>query len=95
MVKVQFLDNGLVVDVEAGTPFYEICDTYDTPVLLGCRAAACATCLIEVVSGVENLTPVTINEGVMLEILAEGNAKARLACQCSVLGPVAVRVLEG
>jgi len=95
MVKVHFLDNGLVVDVERGTPFYDICDTYETPVLLGCRAAACATCLIEVVEGVENLTPVTVSEEVMLEILAEGNPKARLACQCSVQGPLTVRVLEG
>jgi len=92
-VSLYFEDSGRTITVAAGRIFTEICDDYDTPVFFGCRAAACATCLIEVTQGMENLSPITDGEDVMLSILAEGNPRARLACQCVVHGPIAVKVL--
>ncbi|WP_287128510.1 2Fe-2S iron-sulfur cluster-binding protein [Candidatus Cyanaurora vandensis] len=92
-VNLYFEDTSKTITVESGRRFMEICDEYDSPVFFGCRAASCATCLVEITAGLENLTPITPDEEVLLSILAEGNPKARLACQCVVNGSIAVKVL--
>lgn len=94
MIELTFEDTGKTVRTAAGRRFIDICDEFDTPVFFGCRSASCATCLIEVTEGMDNLTPRTEEEEVLLEIVAEDNAQARLACQCVVNGPVTVKTLE-
>ena len=95
MVKVNFLDNHLTVEVPQGTSLTDICDEHSTGVLLGCRDAACGTCLIEVLEGVEDLSPITEEEEILLSALAEDVPNARLACQCEVRGhgPISVQAL--
>ena len=96
MAKVHFLDNDFTVDVPPGTSFTDLCDRHSTGVLLGCRDAACGTCLIEVLEGVEDLSPITEGEEILLSALAEDVPNARLACQCEVCGhgPISVRALS-
>ncbi len=93
-VEILFEDTKLTITTASGRKFTDICDDFDTPIFFGCRAGSCATCLIEVTQGIENLSPHTNEEEVLLSILADGNPKARLACQCKVLGPIVVKVLE-
>jgi len=85
---------GLTLTIPVGAKFTEICDRYDTPLLLGCRACSCGTCLVEVIQGMKNLSLPTESEIVLLSILAEDNPQARLACQCAVFGSVALRLLS-
>ncbi|AKG22795.1 2Fe-2S iron-sulfur cluster-binding protein [Calothrix sp. 336/3] len=59
----------------------------NSPLLFGCRTGICGTCLIEV-SG--NISPATEEETEVLEILAPGNKKARLACQIQVTGDMEI-----
>jgi ferredoxin len=48
-------------------------------VSFGCQSGACGTCMIEVLEGADNLTPLTEAEQAM------GLAKnERLACQCTL-----------
>lgn len=54
---------------EAGVPF-------------ACTEGVCGTCVIEVVQGAENLTPMTQEE---IDFLGEQD-KERLACQCKLRG---------
>lgn len=95
MAKVNFLDTDLTVEAAEGTPFTSLCDDHSTDILLGCRDAACGTCLIEVTDGLTDLSPITDQEEILLSALAEGVDNARLACQCRVAGqgPISVRVL--
>lgn len=93
MIEIHFEDSARTIRVEAGRVFTEICDDYDTPIFFGCRAASCATCLIEVTQGLEHLSPITDGEEVILSLMAQGNSRARLACQCRVNGSIAVKVL--
>lgn len=90
-VSVRFDDDNVVVQVPLNTKLTDVCDEHKVSVLFGCREANCGTCLIEVLSGAEALTPVTPNEQEMLDILADGQPQARLACQCRVLGDVSLR----
>jgi ferredoxin len=94
LVSIYFEDDQKIVQVEASQSLTHICDEHPNPILFGCRNAACGTCLIEVVSGIENLLPVTDDERILLDILAPGNPLIRLACQCVVEGDIQVRLKE-
>jgi 2Fe-2S ferredoxin len=89
-ITITFEDTGLVVTTSVGRTFMEICDEFNTPVLMGCRSASCGTCLIRITSGGEKLSPPTESEAIMLDVLADGDLQARLACQCSVYGSIVV-----
>jgi ferredoxin len=84
---------GTRIEVETGTTMQQICDTYETPVVFGCRAAECGACLIHVVNGAENLSPMGPDEQDVLHVLAKAG-NCRLACQCIVLGPVSIEVAD-
>jgi len=94
MVTIQFEDDQKTVEVEANQTLTDICDEHPISLLFGCRDGACGTCLIEVTHGIENISPVTDIERDMLDVMAEDNPLARLACQCTVLGNISVRTLK-
>lgn len=72
-----------------GQRLIELCDSQITPLQFGCRAGACGTCLLRVVEGMSNLTPLTENEEILLPALTDDPA-ARLGCQLQLLGPIRV-----
>jgi ferredoxin len=85
------IGDGFAVDVPAGRSLLEICEEHDAPVPFDCRGGACGTCLVQVVAGASNLSPLTDNEVIMLEELGSTSGDLRLACQLRVLGPVTLR----
>lgn len=93
-ISIVFEDTKETITTESGRKFVDICDEFDSPILFGCRACSCATCLIEVTAGLENLSPVTEKEKILLSVMTEDNSQARLACQCILNGSVSVKTLE-
>lgn len=93
-ITINFEDTGQILQTKPGRRLVDICDEFNTNLLFGCRSASCGTCLIEVLEGSENLSPVTEEEEVLLDVLAEGHLKARLGCQCIVNGSITLRPLE-
>lgn len=93
-VIVRFDDDNLEIAAAEDSKLTDLCDTHPVSLLFGCREANCGTCLIEVLSGGEFLSPVTPPERELLDILAEGNPRARLACQCCVRGNVSLRAFR-
>ena len=94
-VKVTFADDDLTVETSGGTALSQVCDDADFSLGFGCREGGCATCLIEVVSGGETgLSAVAEVESEMLEVMAPGNPKVRLACQCTVLGDLTFKTFD-
>ena len=61
----------------------------NSPILFGCRSGLCGTCLIEVIDG--QTEPPDLAEMEALEVYAEGNPRARLACQLFVCGPLLIQ----
>ena len=94
LININFQDNQHNIKTEPGRKLLDICDEFNTPILFGCRACSCSTCLIEVVQGSENLSPITESEQVLLSVMAENHKQARLACQCIVNGSISIRNLE-
>lgn len=83
---ISFL-NGERIEVNEGQCLSEALDVINSPILFGCRTGICATCLVEVLDGMENLPPPSAEEVEVLEIYAD-RPHCRLACQLSVSGPV-------
>ncbi len=65
-------------ELEDGASLVEVCEEAGVP--FACTEGVCGTCVIEVVEGMENLSPFTQEEG---DFLGEMD-KERLACQCKI-----------
>lgn len=88
--KLTFSDIDLTVNVPIGTRVIEISEKVGSGIIYGCRECDCGTCLMDVVSGGENLSePSVLEDKVLKENLAGRNQ--RLACQAQVLGDVTVK----
>lgn len=80
-----FEDINMTVTVPAGSRVIEISDKVNSGIIYGCREGDCGTCLMKVVSGIENLTEASVLEDKVLKEQFAGR-HFRLACQAQVLG---------
>jgi ferredoxin len=82
-MKISFEDeNFKPVEVHPGSSLGDVLDGPHSPVFFGCKSGNCGTCLVEVdAEGASQLTPPDELEVELLETLAPGNPRARLACQ--------------
>jgi ferredoxin len=88
--KLTFSDIDLTVSVPIGTRVIEISEKVGAGIIYGCRECDCGTCIMDVVSGDENLSePSVLEDKVLKENLA--GRHQRLACQAQVLGDVTVK----
>lgn len=79
MAKLIFDHNDDEIELEDDSPIAEACE--DAGVPFACTEGVCGTCVIEIISGQENLSPATQEEE---DFLGEGCCRERLACQCRV-----------
>jgi ferredoxin len=90
--KVTFQDTSYEPQmVSEGMSLSEELDASNSPLLFGCRTGICGTCIVEVEG---DLPPPGEDEQEILEIYAEDNPKARLACQVDMTCSVHIRPLE-
>lgn len=76
----------------AHTPLSQHLDPSNSPVLFGCRAGLCGTCIcrVRVVSGV--LARPRTEEAEALDVYADGEPGMRLACQLDLTADIAIEV---
>lgn len=91
--KVTVTINDDAFTTQRGIDLIELCDNEITDLNFMCRKASCATCLIEVIEGAENINPVTGQEKIVLSMVSD-NANARLACQVRLNGNIKVETLK-
>lgn len=86
MARIYFAgDDNFEKEFADGVSLQEAIDKSGADIMFGCREGACATCMIEVLSGMENINPPTDNEKTTL-LPEELRRNVRLACQCRVKG---------
>jgi len=78
MGKLIFEHSGEETEVTDGEPIAPACEEAGVP--FACTEGVCGTCVIEVVAGMENLSPFTQEEK---DFLGEQD-RERLACQCKI-----------
>lgn len=76
-------------EVPNHTSLLALSDMFDLPLSFGCRGGSCGSCIVEVISGLENLSPRTDREEILVPDFANGRPedRCRLACQVVVFGP--------
>ncbi len=77
------------VTLARGSNLSEHLTVENSPVLFGCRTGICGTCLVRV-EGV--IPPPGDEEQDLLDIVAPGDKKARLACQLDLAADIRVEV---
>lgn len=93
MPKVTITTDKKTIDVVDGYAMIDMCEDHDTSILFGCRDGACGACMVRVLAGAENLSPMKDDEKDFLETMA-AEPNERLACQCKVFGDVTLEVSE-
>lgn len=83
--NVTFEDIGITVTVPAGTRLIEVSEKVGAGITYSCREGECGTCIMKVVSGMENLAQRSVLEDKVLQENMAGRNN-RLACQAQVLG---------
>lgn len=82
------------VELPEGEPLCLHLSAINSPLLFGCRAGLCGTCLIELIPvGDGDIPPPTPEEREALEVYAPEHGNARLACQVRVTGAMRIRRL--
>jgi ferredoxin len=78
MAKLGFTNSQEEVEIPDGEPIAQACEEAGVP--FACTEGICGTCVVEVIEGMENLSPFTQEEK---DFLGEQH-KERLACQCKI-----------
>jgi ferredoxin len=83
--NVTFENIGITIKVPAGTRLIEISEKVGAGITYGCREGECGTCMMRIVSGMENMSERSVLEDKVLQENMAGRNN-RLACQAQVLG---------
>lgn len=83
------------VSLPNGANLAEELTVVNSPVLFGCRTGICGTCLVQIQSGQDSLTPPDEAEREALEVYAPGIENARLACQIALTSNISLIKIEG
>lgn len=93
MPKVTFKNDNLTVEVPAGTKLSEIAEKNGANINFSCKEGVCLTCIVNVLSGLENLNEKTENEKSTLEAFG-AQPNQRLACQVIVNGDCVIEAVQ-
>jgi ferredoxin len=88
--NITFADINTSISVPRGTRIVEVAEKVGASIPFGCKENDCGDCMIEVLTGAENLSKPSALE---IDLLKQKFAKPnhRLACQAMVLGNVTVK----
>jgi ferredoxin len=90
MVKISFTGSQAVYEVPSGTELLAAKRKHpEMPLKFGCTRGDCGVCVIEIETGVENLTKCSAKERETLNRKKKGN-NFRLACQCALNGNIKI-----
>ncbi len=88
MPTVKNITTGQSAQCNEGDKFQDVSDTNGLGIPFGCASGMCGTCLVQIKSGQDKLTPVTEVEEFTLESHPFADENSRLACQCQINGDV-------
>lgn len=87
MHKVTSVADERTVEAEHDELLERVCDRELLGVPFGCKNAQCATCVVRITKGKNNLSPMEEQERETLSMLGPID-DCRLACQCKIRGDI-------
>ena len=85
--RINFPKSGQECEVDLDDTLVDATFRFDLPIRYRCERAVCTTCMVEVLEGMENLSPPNEREAQTLKTVG-ALPNYRLACQCTVHGDV-------
>ncbi len=84
--RVEIINDFLAINVKEGSTIQDIVEASGSALPFGCRNGECGTCVVEVVQGMEFLSPKTDKEVKVLKEICYGTCtpSSRLSCQMKV-----------
>jgi ferredoxin len=80
-MKLKIMNDDQEHELEEGAELSKALNAVNSPILFGCRTGICGTCLVEVMDGSELDKKSNEDEKELLDIISDGQAPYRLACQ--------------
>ena len=93
MPQVTFVNTKQVCEARIGESILDVALNNGVPMEHACGGfCACATCHVEVLTGIENVSPVEEDEKERLEQVHKLTPYSRLGCQAKVQGDVVIDI---
>ncbi len=92
MPKVTFKNKNETKEVQSGYALKQLTREAGWNIPYACEDGQCGTCIFKIVSGGENLSPISEKEKATLEVMGFGSGEYRLACQCKINGDVTIEI---
>ncbi|WP_185234684.1 2Fe-2S iron-sulfur cluster-binding protein [Teredinibacter franksiae] len=89
--KVTFFESGDHIVLPVNTNLTSVEEYVDDEIPFSCRSGCCGSCVIEITSGEQKVSPATNDEITFLDSLGYQGDAFRLACQCKILGDITIK----
>jgi ferredoxin len=86
MPKVTFKNTGASAEVADGKMLKEVTKENNWSVAYGCEDGMCGTCMVKVVEGQANVSPMEDKERETITVMGMDASVYRLCCQCKING---------
>lgn len=87
--RVEIVNDFLAINVKPGMTIQDVVEASGSALPFGCRDGECGTCVVEIMQGMEYLTPLTDKEKKVLKEVCMGTCtpNSRLSCQMKIDKP--------
>ena len=87
--RVEIINDFLAINVKLGATIQDVVEASGSALPFGCRDGQCGTCVVEIVQGMEFLSPKNEKEFKVLKEVCAGTCSenSRLACQMKIDKP--------
>jgi len=85
LTRVEIINDFLAIKVPEGSTIQEVAEKSGSSIPFGCRDGECGTCIINVVEGMEFLSPLNDKEKKVLSTMPDHHINSRLSCQMKVV----------
>jgi ferredoxin len=81
LTRVEIMNDFLAIKVPAGSTIQDVAEHSGSSIPFGCRDGECGTCIINVVEGMDFLSPLNEKEKKVLSTMPDHHINSRLSCQ--------------
>lgn len=82
--RVEVVNDFLAIKVPVGSTIQDVAEHSGSSIPFGCRDGECGTCVINVVEGMEFLSPINDKEKKVLSTMPDHHLNSRLSCQMKI-----------
>ncbi len=91
LCSIEIVDTQEIIELPQNSNLTAIEEMGINEIPFSCRAGCCGSCVVEIIQGIDHLgTPLQEEKDFLMCLGYQGEAY-RLACQCTLSGPISLR----